>query len=74
MAFGARFYDPRIGRFYSPDPIKDVSSANVTDPYVYCSNDPLRYTDKFGLSAMPSREGTEDAGGGVSGWEATRHL
>ena len=53
MDFGARFYDPRVGRFISPDPIKDVSSANAVNPYVYCANNPLRYTDKFGLSKAP---------------------
>jgi hypothetical protein len=78
MDFGARFYDPRVGRFISPDPIKDVSSANVVNPYAYCMNNPLRYTDKFGLRAganpkPPSEEGGGTAGGGHAtgfGWEA----
>jgi RHS repeat-associated protein len=67
MDFGARFYDPRIGRFMSPDPIKDASTSNASNPYVYCSNNPLRYTDKFGLSAMPDLRGTEDTGGDGGG-------
>jgi RHS repeat-associated protein len=50
MDFGARFYDPRVGRFISPDPIQDISSSRSVNPYVYCANNPLRYTDKFGLS------------------------
>ena len=69
MDFGARFYDPLVGRFTSPDPIKDVSSANAVNPYVYCANNPLRYTDKFGLdkerpAPSPGYEGGDGGGGG----------
>ncbi|MGD8720099.1 MAG: RHS repeat-associated core domain-containing protein, partial [Candidatus Zixiibacteriota bacterium] len=64
MDFGARFYDPRIGRFYSPDPIKDISGANITNPYVYCMNNPLQYNDKYGLRPTPSLDpGQIDLGG-----------
>ena len=75
MASGARFYDPLVGRFTSPDPIKDVSSANVVNPYVYWSNNPLRYTDKFGLSKMGDRPrtgvGDEGSGGSAGGYYGT---
>jgi RHS repeat-associated protein len=50
MDFGARFYDPRIGRFYSPDPIKDTSCVNLINPYAYAANNPIKYTDRFGLA------------------------
>ena len=43
--FGARYYDPNIGRFISMDPIKDGRNW-----YVYCNNNPLKYTDLTGLS------------------------
>ena len=39
-----RYYDPSIGRFISEDPIK-----SGTNWYVYCENNPIRYTDSFGL-------------------------
>ncbi|MBU1754271.1 hypothetical protein KKG56_10560, partial [bacterium] len=47
--FGARYYDSALGRFISPDPV-DVPGAN---PYVYCCNNPLRYTDPTGECIDP---------------------
>jgi len=67
MDFGARFYDPRVGRFISPDPIRDVSSANAVNPYVYCMNNPLRYTDKFGLRPAQAPQTPPEEGGGGGG-------
>jgi RHS repeat-associated protein len=49
MDFNARFYDPRIGRFTSPDPILDISRSQAINPYVYCMNNPIRYADPMGL-------------------------
>lgn len=73
MDFGARFYDPRVGRFISPDPIQDVSSSQCVNPYVYCANNPLRYTDKFGLSheRPESNVGADD---GARRGDPTFHL
>lgn len=47
--YGARYYDPEIGRFISPDTI----IPNPTDPqsfnrYSYCLNNPLKYIDPTG--------------------------
>jgi RHS repeat-associated protein len=47
--FGARYYDPALGRFITPDPI-DVPGQN---PYVYCYNNPLAYVDPDGEFADP---------------------
>jgi RHS repeat-associated protein len=47
--FGARYYDPALGRFITPDPI-DVPGQN---PYVYCYNNPLAYVDPEGECADP---------------------
>jgi RHS repeat-associated protein len=41
--FGARYYDPRIGRFITKDPILALNL------YVYCKNNPLNLVDPFGL-------------------------
>ncbi|MFH1073056.1 MAG: RHS repeat-associated core domain-containing protein [Nanoarchaeota archaeon] len=41
--FGARYYDPRLGRFISTDPIMTPTSA-----YVYASDNPLVRTDPTG--------------------------
>ncbi len=52
--YGARFYDPEIGRFISVDPIRDGLNW-----YVYASNNPLRYVDPTGL-ADEDRSGMDD--------------
>jgi RHS repeat-associated protein len=43
--FGFRFYDPSIGRFISKDP-SDQDGPNL---YAYLHNNPVNYTDHFGL-------------------------
>jgi RHS repeat-associated protein len=42
----ARYYDPKVGRFISRDPIGYSDSINI---YQYCSNNPINYTDPYGL-------------------------
>ncbi|MEW6619279.1 MAG: RHS repeat-associated core domain-containing protein [bacterium] len=42
--FGARYYDPALGRFITPDPIQ-AAGQNL---YVYCYNNPLGYVDPNG--------------------------
>jgi RHS repeat-associated protein len=44
---GARFYDPSIGRFITPDPIGLAGGSNV---YQYCHNDPVNFVDPSGLA------------------------
>jgi RHS repeat-associated protein len=45
-----RLYDPRIGRFVSPDPlISNPLSSQRYNPYSYVDNNPLRWTDPTGL-------------------------
>ncbi|MEO6602101.1 MAG: RHS repeat-associated core domain-containing protein, partial [Polyangiaceae bacterium] len=47
VRFGARDYDPQVGRWISKDPIRfDGGQANL---YVYANNDPLNATDSTGL-------------------------
>ena len=41
--FGARYYNPKIGRWLTCDPIADEH------PYAYCNNNPLKYVDASGL-------------------------
>ena len=42
--FGARWYDPEVGRFITQDPIKAGDNW-----YEYCGDNPLRYVDPTGL-------------------------
>ncbi|MCD6165521.1 L,D-transpeptidase family protein, partial [bacterium] len=44
--FGARYYDPEVGRFISPDPLAEKLPS--WSPYVYVSDNPLKYIDPTG--------------------------
>jgi RHS repeat-associated protein len=51
--YGARFYDPSLGRFLQPDPrIPDPSDPQSLNRYAYARNDPLRRTDPTGETAF----------------------
>ncbi|MBN2325553.1 MAG: hypothetical protein JXR73_00265 [Candidatus Omnitrophica bacterium] len=44
--FGARWYDPTIGRFITVSPLAPTGE----EEYVYCSNDPINRFDMNGLN------------------------
>jgi RHS repeat-associated protein len=47
--YGARYYDPALGRFIQPDSeIPDSSDPQSINPYTYAGNNPLRFTDPTG--------------------------
>lgn len=47
--YGARFYDPAIGRFISPDSVgPDLSNPQSFNRYSYVFNNPLTYNDPSG--------------------------
>jgi RHS repeat-associated protein len=51
----ARYYDPELGRFISLDPMMGkLSMPQTLDWYVYCVNNPLRFTDPTGEGSWPS--------------------
>jgi RHS repeat-associated protein len=48
-----RLYDPKIGRFVSPDPlIGDPLSSQSYNRYSYVDNNPLRWTDPTGFQCF----------------------
>lgn len=48
IAFGMRYYDPNLGRWTTPDPAGFADGSNL---YAYVHNNPLQYSDRFGLFA-----------------------
>jgi RHS repeat-associated protein len=49
MDYNARYYDPRLGRFISPDSIvHNPSNPNDLNRYSYGRNNPLKYIDPTG--------------------------
>jgi len=47
--YGARYYDPEIGRFTQPDTIVQAPyDPQTLNRYSYCRNNPLKYTDPTG--------------------------
>ncbi|MFH1231818.1 MAG: RHS repeat-associated core domain-containing protein, partial [Planctomycetota bacterium] len=44
--FGARYYDPSLGRWLTPDPLGMIDGPNL---YLYCNNNPVGWVDPWGL-------------------------
>ncbi len=51
LYFGARYYDPELGRFITADPtIAHPFDSQDLNRYSYCRNNPINYIDPTGLS------------------------
>ena len=48
VCFGYRYYDAKIGRWITPDPLGTIDGPNL---YAYARNNPVTYIDYFGLAA-----------------------
>ena len=60
--FGARYYDPEIGRFLTRDTLNGtLSNPQSLNKYTYCFNNPLKYIDPSGLKATFSDEEAQQA-------------
>jgi RHS repeat-associated protein len=47
-SFRARFYDPELGRFISPDPIQPAGMPRTLNGYAFALSNPLRFRDPTG--------------------------
>ena len=48
--YGARYYDPDLGRFTTRDPQKgNIKHPQTLNRYEYCLNNPTKYIDPWGL-------------------------
>src|SRR3546814_2534820 len=59
-----RYYDPRVGRFWSVDPVTVDSVGGNFNRYWYANNNPYRFTDPDGRQA---KEGYEFDTCGITG-------
>ncbi|WP_160300051.1 RHS repeat-associated core domain-containing protein [Demequina oxidasica] len=66
----ARYYDPQLGRFLSPDPLMSLTDPRTLDAYRYADNNPVSYSDPSGLrpdcSGLSGSSLSQCRGGGSS--------
>jgi RHS repeat-associated protein len=67
--YGARFYDPALGRWHSVDPLAELAVDKT--PYHYCSNDPVNRVDPDGMAdcgcSYGECKGKDKSGGSKDG-------
>ncbi len=55
--YGARYYDPDLGRFMSKDPLPGhFLNPQTLNRYTYCINNPMKYLDPAGLRLLSVEE------------------
>lgn len=58
----ARYYDPILARFISPDVLIDGEDTVGLNRYAYCHNDPINHTDLEGTSTDEDAPGEDNEG------------
>jgi RHS repeat-associated protein len=74
MYLNARYYDPAVGRFISPDWFDPTDPGVGVNRYAYSHNDPVNFSDPSGNEEVPSTGGNDPdygivtyPGGGMCG-------
>ncbi|MBU1380395.1 DUF3380 domain-containing protein, partial [Myxococcota bacterium] len=66
MYFGARWYNPQLGRWLSPDPLYLVSTAKNAEKdqniYHYAGNNPWKFVDPDGFLKILTKKAFKNAG------------
>lgn len=70
--YGARMYDPILGRFVTTDPLAE--SSYFVNPYAYCLNNPFNRVDPSGMASHYNWETGhyEDERGKEVSWESVQ--
>jgi RHS repeat-associated protein len=64
-----RIYDPKVGRFLTPDPIVSMPHFGQSwNPYSYVLNSPLAYVDPSGFSVVVAEEAPPTSLGEGEAW------
>lgn len=51
--YGARMYDPQLGRWFNTDPLAEKYHA--VSPYAYCAGNPIKYLDADGRKIVDAQ-------------------
>ena len=54
--YGARYYDPETARFTTPDKALHPYKIQELNSYVYCADNPIKYTDPEGKTIGPLKD------------------
>jgi RHS repeat-associated protein len=64
-----RIYDPKVGRFLTPDPIVSMPHFSQSwNPYSYVLNSPLAYVDPSGFSVVVAEDAPPTSLGEGEAW------